>query len=86
VAIARALVKDPPIILGDEPTGNLDGNTGQTVIQLFYDIHKQGKCLLIVTHNTLLCQIATRVITLRDGRIQSDVPNTNRKTPQQVEW
>jgi putative ABC transport system ATP-binding protein len=86
VAIARALVKDPPIILGDEPTGNLDAATGLTVTQLLYDIHKQGKCVMIVTHNTAMRHIASRVITMRDGRVLSDELNRNQLKPQQVEW
>jgi putative ABC transport system ATP-binding protein len=86
VAIARALVKDPPIILGDEPTGNLDAATGQNVIQLLWDIHKQGKCILIVTHNNAMVQVATRIISMRDGRVQSDKRNAAPLSPQEVEW
>ena len=86
VAIARALVKDPPIILGDEPTGNLDAATGQKVVQLLWDIHKQGKCVLIVSHNNAMVHVATRVITLHDGRVQSDKRNPSPVSPQEVEW
>lgn len=86
VAIARALVKDPAIILGDEPTGNLDFNTGKNVVQLFWDIQKLGKCVLIVTHNNQMVHVASRVITMRDGRVQSDVSNPNPTHPSEVEW
>ena len=86
VAIARALVKDPPIILGDEPTGNLDAATGLTVVQLLWDIQKLGKCVLIVTHNAAMRHVASRTITVRDGRILSDEKNASPLSPQEVEW
>jgi putative ABC transport system ATP-binding protein len=87
VAIARALVKDPPILLGDEPTGNLDVDTGRRVVKLLCRIHQeQGKTVLVVTHNPLLAQVATRVISLRDGRIRSDQRNPHPADPDEVEF
>ena len=67
VAIARALVNDPEIILADEPTGNLDTKTGNEIMKLLHDLHKQGKTIILVTHNPELTKKATKVIQLRDG-------------------
>lgn len=87
VAIARALVKDPPILLGDEPTGNLDATTGKRILKLLRTIHeKRGKTVLLVTHNSSLARIATRIITLRDGEIRSDVANPEPTDPEVIEW
>lgn len=86
VAIARALVKEPPILLGDEPTGNLDVATGQRILGLFQEIHKQGRCVILVTHNKAITQAATRVITLGDGRIRSDERNDNPIPAREIDW
>ncbi len=86
VAIARALVKDPPILLGDEPTGSLDAATGKMILRLMCDIHAQGKCLLMVTHNASIAQVATRVLTMKDGRIRSDTTNSQPVRPEQIDW
>ena len=69
VAIARALANDPAVILADEPTGNLDSATGETVIALFRKLHAEGASLVVVTHNAALAAAAQRQIELRDGRI-----------------
>jgi len=69
VAIARALVTNPNLILADEPTGNLDTQTGNEVMQLFESLVAAGKTILIVTHNLNLAKRAQRIINLRDGRI-----------------
>lgn len=69
VAIARALANDPPIILADEPTGNLDSKTGQEVIEIFDDLHKRGKTLLIVTHNVGIAERADKILHMKDGMI-----------------
>lgn len=73
VAIARALVTQPKVILADEPTGNLDTKTGEDIMQLFAQIHRQGTTVIMVTHNQELLSYATRVITMRDGKVLSDV-------------
>ena len=77
VAIARALVNDPVIILADEATGNLDSKKSYEVLSLFQKLHQAGKTILFVTHNPDLEQFSSRTITLRDGRIISDVRNGN---------
>ena len=74
-AIARALANDPPIILADEPTGNLDSETSAAVVELFHDLIGQRKTLLIVTHDDKLARRAHRVIQLKDGLIFADQTN-----------
>ena len=71
-AIARALANDPPIILADEPTGNLDSETAADINALFEQLVAQGKTLVVVTHDANLAQAAERVIELRDGAVISD--------------
>jgi putative ABC transport system ATP-binding protein len=69
VAIARALVNDPPIILADEPTGNLDSDTGLEILKLFRALNKQGKTIILVTHERDIARYANRVISMKDGKI-----------------
>ncbi|WKZ32593.1 MAG: ABC transporter ATP-binding protein [Thermodesulfobacteriota bacterium] len=69
VAIARAIVMKPPIILCDEPTGNLDSRTGAEVMELFKDLHGKGSTLVVVTHDNEIAAHSERVITLRDGKV-----------------
>ncbi len=73
VAVARAFACRPPILLADEPTGNLDSATGQLVIELLLRLHRdQGSTLILVTHDPALAEQTERIITLRDGTIASD--------------
>ncbi|OGC77116.1 macrolide ABC transporter ATP-binding protein [candidate division WWE3 bacterium RIFOXYD1_FULL_39_9] len=69
VAIARALVNEPSIIFADEPTGNLDSRTGQEIIDLFLQLHEQGKTIILVTHDSDLAKIAKRQVVIKDGLI-----------------
>jgi putative ABC transport system ATP-binding protein len=70
VAIARALANDPPVVLADEPTGNLDSGTGRQVIELLMNVNRQhGRTLVLVTHDNDLAAMADEIIALRDGRI-----------------
>jgi putative ABC transport system ATP-binding protein len=69
VAIARALFNRPPVLLCDEPTGNLDARTGDEVISLFSALHREGLTLLVVTHEDRVCQAASRVLNLEQGRL-----------------
>ncbi|WP_114086771.1 ABC transporter ATP-binding protein [Thalassospira profundimaris] len=72
VALARALATDPELLLADEPTGNLDGNTGETIIQLLFDLAaKRGSTLLLITHDEGLASRCDRSVTMRDGVIVS---------------
>ncbi|MDE7070029.1 MAG: ABC transporter ATP-binding protein, partial [Alistipes sp.] len=75
VAIARALVNDPAVILADEATGNLDTRTSFEVLVLFQQLHAAGRTIIFVTHNPELARYSSRNVTLRDGRIVSDVRN-----------
>ena len=76
VAIARALANEPEIILADEPTGNLDSKTGIVVMEYLQKLHKEGKTIILVTHDDKLSKCAQRVITLMDGKIISDEKNS----------
>ena len=72
VAIARALINNPKIIIADEPTGNLDSASSRLVMELFADIHKSGSTILLVTHNPEITRYASRVVYMRDGSIMLD--------------
>jgi len=72
VAIARALVNQPSIILADEPTGNLDSKTGEEIMGLFDNLHRQGNTIILVTHEADIARHAHRAVHLRDGLIESD--------------
>ena len=78
VAIARALVNRPSIILADEPTGNLDSATGEEIMAAFEDIWRQGNTVILVTHEADIAAHARRVVRMRDGHIESDVPSPAR--------
>ena len=74
VAIARALVGDPSILLADEPTGNLDSQTGEEIVRLFAELHDRGHTIILVTHEPRLAARCPRAIKLMDGRILGDGP------------
>jgi putative ABC transport system ATP-binding protein len=73
VAIARALVNEPSIILADEPTGNLDSHASHIIMEELSDLHKRGNTIIMVTHNPRLTTYASRVITMLDGQIDTDI-------------
>lgn len=69
VAVARALVNDPPLLLADEPTGSLDSATGEQVLSLFRELHRHGQTIVMVTHNPEAAAYAERVVHIRDGQM-----------------
>jgi putative ABC transport system ATP-binding protein len=75
VAIARALVNRPSLLLADEPTGNLDSRTGVEIMSLIDDLQARGNTICLVTHEVDLANRAARVVTLLDGKVQSDARN-----------
>jgi len=72
VAIARAIVTDPDILLCDEPTGNLDSQTGLSIMNLLKDLNEEGKTILLVTHNLEYANMSSRILKIRDGEIKED--------------
>jgi len=75
VAIARALVNQPSILFADEPTGNLDSKTGNEVMNLFKELNSQGQTIIIITHEDNIASQSNRIITIKDGLIESDTTN-----------
>jgi putative ABC transport system ATP-binding protein len=78
VAIARALVMNPTIVLADEPTGNLDSRSGEELMLVFQRLNRDGVTLLMVTHDARVAQHSTRIVEMRDGKVLSDRPVTDR--------
>jgi putative ABC transport system ATP-binding protein len=76
VAVARALVGCPSILLADEPTGNLDSKTSESIMQLFEQLYTEGQTIIMVTHEADIAAHARRVVRMRDGQIYSDLPAT----------
>jgi putative ABC transport system ATP-binding protein len=70
VAIARALANNPEVILADEPTGNLDSKTGEEILEMFINLNKEGKTIIMVTHDKELAKKARHIVRLKDGRIE----------------
>jgi len=73
VAIARALAAAPPVILADEPTGNLDSASSKEIMQILKDLHKDGRTVILITHDDKIAESARRVIRIMDGKIVSDI-------------
>lgn len=80
VAIARALVTNPGILLADEPTGALDTKTGEDIMRLFDELHREGNTIILITHAQEIAEYANRIIHIRDGVIFSDEINHNRRS------
>jgi ABC-type lipoprotein export system ATPase subunit len=74
VAIARALMNGPPLLLADEPTGNLDSTVGDSIMQLLTELHAEGRTIVLVTHDEHVASFARREIVIRDGVVASDGP------------
>ena len=77
MAIARALVNNPAVLLADEATGNLDTRTSFEILVLFQKLHAEGRTIIFVTHNPDIAAYSSRNIVLRDGKIRSDTQNDN---------
>ncbi len=75
VAIARAVAARPPIILADEPTGNLDSHSGVEVMKILHELHEEGRTIILITHDNDIANEAQRVIRIQDGQIISDILN-----------
>ncbi len=75
VAIARAIAARPPIILADEPTGNLDSHSGKDVMQIIHQLHEEGRTIILITHDNEIAAEAQRVIRIQDGKIVDDYFN-----------
>ena len=87
VAIARALAKNPPLLLCDEPTGNLDFRTGIRVLTLLREVTAaQGRSCVLVTHNSVIGDMADRVVRLRDGVIEEEIVHERPKDPAGIRW
>ena len=87
VSIARALAKNPKLLLCDEPTGALDDQTGRAILSLLQDTcRKQGMTVIVITHNSAIAPMADRVVQLRSGKVVSDVRNENPTPVEQIEW
>jgi putative ABC transport system ATP-binding protein len=80
VAIARALINDPRLVLADEPTGNLDSKRGQQILDLFDALHREGRSLVMVTHDPEIAARAGRIVVLRDGRIVEERRGTRSRS------
>lgn len=87
VAVARALAKDPVLVLGDEPTGNLDFRMGKLVLKALKELNEtEGKTCIIVTHNTPIAQVADRILHLRDGEIAEEEIVEKPASPDEIVW
>ncbi|WMX70349.1 ABC transporter ATP-binding protein [Lactococcus cremoris] len=87
VAIARAIAKNPKILLCDEPTGALDYHTGKQILKILQDMaRKEGKTVIIVTHNAAIAPIANRVIQMHDGKIKKIANNSQPEDIDRIEW
>lgn len=75
VAIARAVAAKPPVILADEPTGNLDTSSGKEVMRILHELHKEGRTVILITHDNGIAEEAERVIRIQDGKIIEDYKN-----------
>ena len=84
VAIARALVNEPVMILADEATGNLDTRTSYEIMALMQDLNSNGKTIVFVTHEPDIASFSTRTVMLRDGKVQKDTENTNRRSAKEA--
>ena len=87
VSIARALAKNPRILIGDEPTGALDSDTGKLVLELLIRMsHEKNKTVIIVTHNADIAKCADKVIRMKNGKVREIIRNEHPLSVEEVEW
>lgn len=87
VSIARAIAKNPKLLLCDEPTGALDYNTGKKILKLLHDVCKQkGRLVIVVTHNSALKEMADKVVYIKSGKIENVSVNPNPRPIEEIEW
>ena len=87
VSIARALAKNPKILLCDEPTGALDYNTGKAILKLLHDTCRStGTTVIIITHNQAICSMADRVIKIKNGKVTENTVNAEPLPAERIEW
>jgi putative ABC transport system ATP-binding protein len=86
VSIARALAKNPKLLLCDEPTGALDSGTGTVILSLLQDLTRRGRTVVVVTHNAALAEAADKVIKIKNGKIHEVIHNDNPKRVSEVNW
>ncbi len=84
VAIARALVNNPSLIFADEPTGNLDSKTGEVVLETFQNLNKQGRTIILITHERYIAERTKRIIAIKDGEIIEDILTNKSTIAQQI--
>ena len=84
VAIARAIAQAPPVILADEPTGNLDSNSTREIMDILKGLHSEGRTVILITHDNDIAAQAKRVIKIKDGKVESDSAQTYRTDPVQA--
>lgn len=84
VAIARAIAQAPPVILADEPTGNLDSNSSKEIMQILKELHEEGRTVILITHDNGIANQAKRVVKIKDGKIESDTGKESSR-PQDLE-
>ena len=84
VAIARAIAMSPPLILADEPTGNLDSKSTKDIMKILNDLNQQGNTIVLITHDDGIAENARRVVRIMDGKIESDITRKNRLDEMEV--
>lgn len=84
VAIARAVAAKPPIILADEPTGNLDSHSGEEVMRILHELHSEGRTIILITHDNEIAEKAERIIKIQDGMVVSDVTKSKSEIEQNI--
>ena len=86
VAIARAIAQAPPVILADEPTGNLDSGSSKEIMEILKRLHQEGRTVILITHNSALAPMADRLIRFKSGKVVEVTENPNPTPIAEIEW